>query len=352
MGINDSGAIVGDDENGSYPQQAVMWPDEYTIIPILDRDSRATAVNNSLIVVGGFAVAFLEFHGFLWKDGDWESLYPMQYVSAVNNRVQVIGHNHFRSWLWQGGQFLELQGLHPDAMRVRAAGINDLGIIVGYSEKDGETNFPVIWTDGVIREMPAIRIGRDAGITRINNLGDAIGGCAISPSESQGTIWRHNLVTEIDDLTIGPNARRWNVTARDINDNGQIAADIQMGDLPGYRAARLDPIDTGLTLWGMEPSRPGTRNVIQVNHATPGGRVSLLWGTERGEPTALPQCSGAMIDIVDPRLAATARAGPDGRVLFNLFVPANVEGLYVLQSVDHETCEVSPPAWALLKMEN
>ncbi len=63
-------------------------------------------------------------------------------------------------------------------------------------------------------------------------------------------------------------------------------------------------------------------------------------------------CNGAMIDIVDPRLAATAVAGPEGRAIFNVFIPANVLGLYVLQAVDHRTCEVSPPAWALLKTEN
>lgn len=49
---------------------------------------------------------------------------------------------------------------------------------------------------------------------------------------------------------------------------------------------------------------------------------------------------------------ATAVAGPDGRAIFNVFIPANVLGLYVLQAVDHRTCEVSPPAWALLKTEN
>lgn len=102
----------------------------------------------------------------------------------------------------------------------------------------------------------------------------------------------------------------------------------------------------------MKPSRPGRRNVIEVNHGTPGGRVSLLWGTQRGQPHPWPQCEGAEIDIVDPRIAGTAVAGPDGRAEFNLFIPADALGLHVLQAVDHLTCEVSPPAWALLKVEN
>lgn len=59
-----------------------------------------------------------------------------------------------------------------------------------------------------------------------------------------------------------------------------------------------------------------------------------------------------MIDIADPRLATTGVAGPDGRATISVFIPAHVEGTYILQAVDHDTCEVSPPAWALLKMEN
>jgi len=72
----------------------------------------------------------------------------------------------------------------------------------------------------------------------------------------------------------------------------------------------------------------------------------------RGEPQPLQPCAGAMTDIVDPRLAATAAAGADGVATFNPFIPANVQGLYVLQAVDHRTCEVSPPSWALLKLKN
>jgi len=350
--MNDAGVIAGQ-VDGQYAEQAVIWLDEQTIVPILDRQSSAYDVNESLVIAGEYSVGFLDVRGFIWKDGVWESLDPIQFIGQINERNQVVGYDNHRSWLWENGQFTEPTPLHPGA-QARAGAINDLGVMAGWSRKGGEEAFPVIWTNGAPREMPLTRRRLEGGIAGINNMGEAVGSSSINFFEGSPTIWRHNLATEIDDLTpaIDPNARRWTVAVSDINDRGQIAATIQYGDLPGFQAARLDPIDTGLTLWGIEPSRPGTRNVIQVNHATPGGRVLLLWGTERGEPTTLPQCSGAMIDIVDPRLAATAVAGPDGRALFNIFIPASVEGLYVLQSVDHETCEVSPPAWALLKPEN
>ncbi len=349
--MNDSGVIVGQ-VDGFFPQQAVMWPDPFTILPVLDRDSAARDINNSMVVAGEFAVGFLDVRGFIWKYGVWESLDPIEFIEHLNERNQIVGSTNQQSWRWENGRFIEPTGLHPGA-RVWALGINDSGVMVGSSTRtEGGLGFPVIWTDDVPREMPVTRNGPEGAIVRINNRGEAIGASAITYYTQYSTLWRHNLGTEIDDLTIGPNARFWEVSPNDINDAGQIAATIQYAGQQGNRAARLDPIDTGLTLWGMEPSRPGTRNVVQVNHATPGGRVSLLWGTQRGEPAPMNQCNGAMIDIVDPRLAATAVAGPDGRAIFNVFIPANVLGLYVLQAVDHRSCEVSPPAWALLKTEN
>ncbi len=349
--MNDHGVIVGQSD-GEYPQQAVMWLDEHTIVPILDRDSSGRDINNSMIVAGEYAVGFLNVRGFIWKDFDWQSLDPIQFINQLNERNQIVGGTNSRSWLWENGRFTEPVPLHPGA-RAQYSGINDLGVMVGWSRKEGEEAFPVIWTDGVPREMPITRGKQHGVMSKMNNLGEAIGTSYSNSSQTYPTLWRHNLATEIADLALGPYSRELEaVSLRDINDNGQIAASIQYDGEIGYHVARLDPIDTGLTLWGMEPSRPGRRNVVQVNHATPGGRVSLLWGTERGEPAPMNHCNGAMIDVIDPRLAATAVAGPDGRAVFNVFIPANVLGLYVLQAVDHRSCEVSPPAWALLKTEN
>ena len=59
-----------------------------------------------------------------------------------------------------------------------------------------------------------------------------------------------------------------------------------------------------------------------------------------------------MIDLADPHLAATAIAGPDGIAQVHFNVPANIDGqTFILQVVDHSTCEVSPPAWALFRLE-
>lgn len=55
--------------------------------------------------------------------------------------------------------------------------------------------------------------------------------------------------------------------------------------------------------------------------------------------------------FADPHFAATAIARPDGVAQFRLNVPANVDGqTFILQVINHTTCEVSPPTWALFKM--
>ncbi len=354
--INEQGVVVGYSDGLRGVWQAVMWPDENTVVPLLDRQSVAYGMNDNLVVIGDYSVGFLEVNAFLWENGWWFSLYPpMEFGGDVNNHKQALGHAGNQSWVWDNGVFNALPGLNPGDYRVRASSINDHSRLAGGIMRSPESIVePVIWTDLIPREMAVVHPGLGGGIGQVNISGLALGASYNrSQTDYRPTLWAGNLAMELNDLIIDREARGWRVsTPWRINDVGQIGATVTTPGRQGWSIARLDPIDTGLTLWGMEPSRPGRRNVIQVNHATPGGRVSLLWGTQRGEPAPINQCNGAMIDIIDPRLAATARAGPDGRAIFNVFIPANVLGLYVLQAVDHRSCEVSPPAWALLKTEN
>lgn len=354
--INEDGVVVGRSEGLLDIWQAVMWPDDNTIVPLLDRQSAAYGMNDNLVVIGDYSVGFLEVNAFLWENGEWFPLYPpMEFGEDVNNHKQALGRTSCQTWVWDNGVFYALPGFDPDDYKVSAACITDEGRIAGgIIPKRAGVYQPVIWTDLIPREMPVVHSGLGGGIAQVNLSGLAIGASHNrSQTDFRPTLWSGNLAMELNELIVDREARGWHVsTAWRINDVGQIGATVKSFGQQGWSIGRLDPIDTGLTLWGMEPSRPGTRNVIQVNHASPGGRVSLLWGTERGEPAPMNHCNGAMIDIIDPRLAATAVAGPDGRAIFNVFIPANVLGLYVLQAVDHRTCEVSPPAWALLKTEN
>lgn len=287
-------------------------------------------------------------------EGRWEPLWPpLDWANDINNLNQVVGDDGRYAVLWEAGQATYLPGLQPGA-RCGAGAINDLGLIVGASEKDIAINHPVVWENGQVRELPRVLGYPDAfaALFSVNIHGEMGGTNQVAFQRTHPVLWRHNLAMDLNDMTTQPHPEWEFHFSPFINDVGQIAIRAtDVATLKGY-AAILHPIDTGLTVWGIEPARPGRRNTIQVNHATPGGRVSLLWGTARTEPQPLQQCQGAMIDIADPRLAATAVAGPDGRAFVRINIPAPTEGNFILQVVDHRSCEVSPPAWTLIKAQN
>ncbi len=346
-GINDLGQVVGmsNQFTGRSWNKAVLWPVEGGVIDLLGRDSYALAISDAGVVVGDYSVGFLDVNAFRWEDGKWISLFPpMEIAKSVNNSGQIIGGDYFNSYLWQNGQFETLPSLGG---LNRARAINGAGQIVGSSGIEG---FPVIWENGTIRQLPHFGIG--AWGLSINASGDMGGKCFIDQENTRACLWRHNLMMDLNDLLTEPLEDEWYVWGDTrINDSGQIGTLIGRHSVGG-KPVRLEPVDIGLTLWGIDPSRPGRRNTIEIHHVSPNGRVILLWGTTRSEGQPFEQCSGAMIDLADPHLAAVGIADANGVARISLNVPANVEGNYIFQAVDHTSCEVSPPAWALFKMVN
>ncbi|MCC6909515.1 MAG: hypothetical protein IT430_16375 [Phycisphaerales bacterium] len=341
-GINELGQIVGTSEYRSLGEQAVLWPGDGRVTRLFDSyQSRATAINDLGVIVGS------NFGAFRLENGVLTPLAPLSSPGDINNRGQIIGRNYTKAVVWENGRITSLPSLGGSDW---ANDINDAGQIVGSSGIEG---FPVIWENGEIRQLPHFGIG--AWAISINESGDMAGQYFIQPSGitvTRACIWRHNLMMDLNDLLTEPLEDEWYVWGDTrINDSGQIGTLIGRHSVGG-KPVRLEPVDTGLTLWGIDPSRPGRRNTIEIHHVSPNGRVILLWGTTRSEPQPFEQCSGAMIDLADPRLAAVGVADANGVARITLNVPANVEGNYIFQAVDHTTCEVSPPAWALFKMVN
>ncbi|MCL4197040.1 MAG: hypothetical protein KJZ69_06065 [Phycisphaerales bacterium] len=353
-GMNDQGQVVGFSDGLIWGQYAVFWPDDQTVINLLDRDSVAQEINDNGIILGDYAVATFSYKPFIWENGQWAPLWPaLEYAPDINNLNQVVGDNGQSAVLWQNGEVTLLPSLRPGA-QAGASAINDLGQIAGSSQREDEIWRPVVWNEGVVRELPRLMgyPGAFASPFSINMKGEIGGSNQVAFQMTHPVLWRNNLVIDLNDMTTEPHPDWEFQYGAHVNDAGQIA--VRAWSIPervSY-AAVLNPVDTGLTVWGIAPARPGRRNTIQINHATPGGRVSLLWGTARAEPMPLQQCQGAMIEIADPRLAASAVAGLDGRAFVRINIPAQTEGNFILQVVDHRSCEVSPPAWTLIKAEN
>ncbi len=345
-GINNLGQVVGQSRGRMEGQKAVLWPVGGGVVDLLNRDSIAIAINDAGVIVGKFSVGSLNDNAFRWESGNWDSLYPpMRTARSINNLGQIVGYDGSDAYLWNNGEFTTLPSLGGANW---CRDINDVGQIVGSS---GTQGYPVAWYEGLLRELPHFGIG--AWAQSINGLGDATGKCFLAPGVTRACIWHNKLLMNLNDLTLEPLQGDWAVEGNaQVNDSGQIASAAVSLSMRRAVPVRLEPVDIGLTLWGIDPSRPGRRNTIEIHHVSPNGRVILLWGTTRGEPQPFQQCSGAMIDLADPHLAAFGVADSNGVARITLNVPANVEGNYIFQAVDHTTCEVSPPAWALFKMVN
>ncbi|GEM_PF-4315690 len=350
-GINDLGHICGDTNTRSAALRAAIWIAPDNVLGIHDwetANSIATDINDNDVVIGSYYDDVSLLYAFRWENGVTTILWPpMNLASGINNLGQIVGtrRDTGRAVLWDNGQTTGL----PGGLGSGANDINDQGKIAGYIAPDLDHIYPVYWEGGQMHLLARVNSTHGGAAQGLNEAGDLVGYSTVSPGEHLGVIWRHNLMSVLDDLIIG--ADGWTVDdAQAVNENRQIAGSGYNDQLGVSRALRLDPVDTGLTLWGIAPGAFGRRNVVRVNHATPGARTYLIWGTRRGDPVPLNQCPGAMIDVADPHLAASAIAGPDGRCDISINIPVQARGrTFVLQAVDGASCEVSPPAWLQLQ---
>ncbi len=350
-GINNLGQVCGDTNTRVAALRAALWPQPDTIVGIHDwqpANSIATDINDNGVVIGSYYDDVSMLYAYQWESGVTTILWPpMNLALGINNSGQIVGtrRDTAHAVLWENGQTTEL----PGGLGSGANDINDQGRIAGYIAPDPDHIYPVYWEGGQVHLLARLNSRHGGTAQGLNESGDLVGYNTVSPGEHMGVIWRNNLMSVLDDLVVG--ADGWTVNnAQAINESGQIAGSGYNDQLGVSRALRLDPVDSGLTLWGIAPGAPGRRNVLRVNHATPSGRVYLIWGTERGDPRPLVQCPGAVIDIADPHLATSVIARSDGRAYVAVDIPAGARGRrLILQVIDRESCEVSPPAWLQLQ---
>jgi probable HAF family extracellular repeat protein len=191
-GINDRGDIVGncfpDFFNfalppglfGAFCDEAIQ-----TNAIVLDKDGarmlwadgRAAAINNRGQVLGSKKMPDGTTHAILWDDGriidleaeeEWGPL-------AFNSHGQIVGYkslpNGLAPVIWENGVLREL----PNCPRGHAEGINDRGQIVGTCSRAGALSGAVIWSvKGELTELLPID-GYSSAAYKINNRGDIVG---------------------------------------------------------------------------------------------------------------------------------------------------------------------------------
>lgn len=187
--INDAGTVVG--QSG---RQAVMWQGgQLLVLPSADHalESFAYDVSESGIVVG-------TAHG------------------SILNETE----NWYQALRWDGDQLTVLRA-GPGAATL-AVGVNDLGSVVGnaYNPYAASKNSAVRWDGEVATLLNPIAGMDDSSAFGINNMGLVVG-FSNTGAESRATLWEDNAA--IDLTLMLTNGQGWNLwQATGINNKGQI----------------------------------------------------------------------------------------------------------------------------------
>lgn len=146
------------------------------------------------------------------------------YVSQPDSEVRLPA-------LWREG---DLELLHtPDEPGGVATGINDTGVVAGYLQMPEGDPRPVVWREGVptVLDTP-VGVGYAYAV---NKHGQVVGEVEVVDGTWQPALWDEGRLTILDTGDgVGGHAR-------DINDVGQIAGHLQVGD-PGPGWDAIDPV--------------------------------------------------------------------------------------------------------------
>ena len=169
-GINEAGVMVGNTPGMGGDGQPWYWDGERHDYP----GRRAVDINNLGHIAGRGAIAG---GGSLWFDGVHHPLGSLGSGSAepfaLNNNDQVVGRFGFdipviHAFLSQNGVMQDL-GVLTGRSESQAVGINDQGVVVGWSRNRGEFIEQVGFLyDGQMHELPFVPAG-------INNKGQIVG---------------------------------------------------------------------------------------------------------------------------------------------------------------------------------
>lgn len=206
-GINDAGVVVGTTPGTGGDGQPWYWDGERHDYP----GRRAVDINNLGHIAG--RGAGVPGSGSLWIDGVHHSLGTLGEgdieVRALNNNDQVVGTfirdiPGTRAFLSQNGVMQDL-GVLTGRSESQAVGINDQGVVVGWSRNRGEFIEQVGFLyDGQMHELPFVPAG-------INNLGQIIGGGGVFdhgelhplPGLGGGVLWGGPLAINDNGWVVG-----------------------------------------------------------------------------------------------------------------------------------------------------
>jgi probable HAF family extracellular repeat protein len=193
VGWADLRRVVGRGEDGpAFPvRRAALWQaGTMRFLRIPRADSEATGLNEVGQVIG--MMGDWE-RGFVWQNGrahDLGRLGDDGWLSAINDRGQIVGRRNGRATLWEKGVPRRLG--HPSASKgsSEATDVNERGRIVGWWRRGDPWIYrAVLWEKGKPTLLPNLPGGAGGTAFGINERGQIVGSAETKGDETHAVLW-------------------------------------------------------------------------------------------------------------------------------------------------------------------
>ncbi len=233
--INDLGQVVGSSQTASGSTHAFLWQNgvirDLGVLPGA-HGSVARGINNSGQVVGVSYFPSDYQRAFIWENDVMRDLGTLGGYSSsathINDDGEVFGWSSasgggsLRPFMWKSGLMTEWGNLCQSYYcYVLPLGFNDLGNIVGNYSSDA-ANFSFVWRDNVLTDLGLLPESTWCDPHGINNRGQVVGQCIVSPYLSRAFIWENGIMSDMGSIGGNQEISANQSRANGINDAGQV----------------------------------------------------------------------------------------------------------------------------------
>lgn len=242
MAVNELGVVSGTSAS-SFGNRAFVWRNG-----LMESRDPLTGSSygeglNDLGEVAGYHGIFFNENAGLWRADETLTNIgrlgdPRAWARDVNNASMVVGSSHFdegpiRGYVWSKGEFTILPSMTPEHLGSGATRINELGQVLGGGSYDPDgRGGAILWNNGIPTAIGVLEEGRQSWPGGINNNSQVVG-YANANGQYHAFFWEAGEIIDIHQ----PNAPAWHTYANAINDNEVIVGTLdRYGDGSFIRA--------------------------------------------------------------------------------------------------------------------